>query len=224
MKTAAILILISLSALHFYCNAHNEKGNAPIKGQAQDTTFLKDIPYRPGRPDIFYREMKRDIADLNLDTLEAGFDSLQIRIWCTYGNLIYHQLIILKKTQGKWSGHLLSFNGNDRSQYTGESRFFNSRRRSLTPKSGWEKFTRKLFALQITTLPSITEIPNLKPEGTGGDGENGIYAVEVATPHLYRFYRYEELAIYKDRFWQASNMEKILRLMEKEFAFKRINM
>jgi hypothetical protein len=71
-----------------------------------------------------------------------------------------------------------------------------------------------LFALQITTLPHMSDIPGLRDGWTDGVS----YNVEVATKDQYRFYGYHLPDKFQDKYWQAKNMVDILNLIGSEFG------
>lgn len=86
------------------------------------------------------------------------------------------------------------------------------------PASGWDNFMKRLFDLQIMSLPDMSRVPGYE-ELDGADGAS--YFIEFATKDKYRFYGYWEPAIFT-QFWEARNMEEILRLIEQELDFKRL--
>src|SRR5437762_516793 len=129
----AIIIFISIFSWSFI-----PKQNAP--------GFKKEIPcYASGKKDIFYTAIRKFEKIANLDTLENGFDSLQIRIWYNYAKTRSGKKIFSIKRQNKnWTGTL----------YTD----FTDSIKNVIPKSGWSSFMKKLFSDDIMTLPNMDEI------------------------------------------------------------------
>ena len=65
-------------------------------------TFLYEIPEHKTSWDSIYSQIqKRNLKYLKLESLEKGFDSVQIRIWYDCINMP-HFLVILKNFNGKW--------------------------------------------------------------------------------------------------------------------------
>ena len=180
-----------------------------------DTTkFTKEIPtWRNGEPDLFYKLTQQKVKQLNIDSLQNGYDSLQIRIWYDYSLINLRKLLILKRTNSIWTATANSM--------TVEWNAFNltetvktQKIKTLTPKNGWNNFLSKIFGLQVQTLPNMNDIPGLSDGWTDGVSFN----VEVATKKSYRFYGYHLPDKFQDKYWQAKNMVDILKLIETEFG------
>jgi hypothetical protein len=73
-----------------------------FKTRAQTSSqFLKEIPIEregrhKGQPDLMFQFLRKDASDLNFDSLEKGFDSLQVRIWLGHSLAVKRNLVILK--------------------------------------------------------------------------------------------------------------------------------
>ncbi len=147
---------------------------------------------------------------LNIESLETGFDSIQIRIWYEYSLLKKRDLIILKFTQGEWNGTFYSMIVDWDPLKTTET-ILSKSVKNVKPKSGWNNFTKKLVDLKLTTLPNMRDIPGLSD--TWDDGTT--YAVEIAAGKKYRTYSYHEPEEFKD-YWQANKMLAILEIFSKE--------
>ena len=181
------LIIIFFCILLFSCNG---RGNSSISKPSPkvDTTtiFKKEIPtYKIGGVDLFYELKKQKEKQLKLDSLESGFDSLQIRIWYHDALLINRELIVIKRTNQKWTAdHYEMIVEWD--VYKNTETITTNKVTSLIPKSGWYNFITKLLDLKIMTLPNMNDIP-----GLADNWHNGItYNIEVATKKQYRFYGY----------------------------------
>ena len=212
-KLFRFFIVACLVGLLFSCNA--QAGNTHTKELAD--TVMRDIPLdKKGKPTLSYLSKVQIAAQLKLDTLENGFDSLQIRIWYGYARTDSGQLVIIKNINNKWTAELftllyhLNENGN-----TLKSISKNVVLRE--PNSGWENFTSNLFELQIMGLPDFRKIINY-PDIADGNG----VSIEIATTKQYRYYLYQEPKMVQDKIKQAKKIEEILELIEDEFNFKRL--
>jgi hypothetical protein len=207
----AFITSIYFSILFFVCNGQSDSDKISANHKSNDTV-TKEIPLdRKGNPDLFYLLAKQKARQLELDSLELGYDSLQLRIWFDYSLSKRKHLVVIKRVKDKWLCQL----------YIMETHYDASKDREtiltknikvVQPKSGWIIFTRTLFALKITTLTS-------GPEG-GMDGVG--YNVEVATKHQYRFYEYWSPETTQDKSWGSKNMVEIIKFLERECDFKRL--
>jgi hypothetical protein len=209
------LIIVAISATNFcLCK---EQGPSSLAPQDKVDTVVKDIPLdKNGKVVASYKYKNEIVSKLKIDTLENGFDSIQIRIWYGYAFKDTAQLVIVKNRNDKWSADLYtllpSFNKNRNAIES-----INSLVLIKEPKSGWIKFMKELFDLQIMTLPDMDKIaPNIVI--ADGDG----VVVEVSTKNQYRFYHYLEPSSIQDKLPQAKRMENILQHIEKELDFKRL--
>jgi hypothetical protein len=187
-----------------------------VIGKTADT-ITKDIPHdTKGNPLRFYHKKAEMEKKVELTPLENGFDSLQIRIW--YGVALRDslQLLILKKSDSKWSAELYSL----RLNYDKNRDSLVSVTKSVEikqPVSGWENLADSLAKLDIYTLPDAHEISSYS-EGNDGYG----VTVEFATKRRYRIYNYpsfnEQTGVNESR-----KVEQIIELIEKDFSFKRLS-
>ncbi len=211
--TMQTIFIIIFSTIFFLCNAQNDPSVSNPSPKVNTTIlFKKEIPtYANGSADLFYELVKQKEKQLKLDTLESGFESLQIRIWYDYDLRINRELLVLKYTNGKWKGEhfemLVKWDADKNVETVTGSKI-----NSVTPKSGWESFIHRLLDLKIMTLPNMDNIPGLVDNWT--DGVN--YNIEVATKKQYRFYGYHLPEKFEDRFWQAKNITEILALISTE--------
>lgn len=169
--------------------------------------FVREVPH----DDNFYEYINREAFALQLDSLEAGYDSLQFRIWLGHSMAIVNHIVILKCKDQKWDGQLVSFSIDD------ENNYVNKKVRKISPRSGWGTLIDSLYKLKIATLPHETNIA-----GYNGAGADGIsYDFEIATSKSYRIYRYSnpEENIH---FRQAVLVLQIANLLENEFDLQYI--
>lgn len=180
-------------------------------------TVVKDIPLtNNGKPSPVYLAMQAFERSLNLDVLEEGFDSLQIRLWAAYTFTDTIQLLIVKRQEQQWIAEFGTIKYKDDVRH-GNIQILNNKFEYKTPKSGWDNFVKELLKTRILTLPDVYEISNY-PSPIHADN----FSVEFATNNLYRFYSYPAPHSAMAEVLEAKNMETILQLMEKEFSFKRL--
>ena len=204
------LIIIFLSILLFSCDGKDNSSISKPSSKVDTTTiFKKEIPtYKIGGVDLFYELKKQKEKQLKLDSLESGFDSLQIRIWYDYALLTNRELIVIKRTNHKWTAdHYEMIVEWDALRNT--ETITTNNVKSLIPKSGWHDFITKLSDLKIMTLPNMNDIPGLVDKWHDGV----TYNIEVATKKQYRFYGYHLPGKFEDKYWQAKKMTEILTLV-----------
>ena len=202
-----IIFLCSITLLS--CNGQDSSSTSSPSTKVDSALFKKEIPtYKDGGVDLFYTLKKQKERQLQLDSLESGYDSLQIRVWYDYALFTNRDLIVIKRTNGKWSA--------DRYEMIVHWDYLNNtetikttKKKFVTPKSGWGYFINKLLELKIMTLPDMNSIPRLQDNWTDGV----TYNIEVATKRQYRFYGYHLPEKFEDNFWQAKNMTGILHLI-----------
>jgi hypothetical protein len=219
IKSISVLriLFFAILGLLLACKQQNRYSSTTKNKYPTADTLKKDIPLdKKGRPRSYYRNKGGVENKLGLNTLENGFDSLQIRIWYGYAFNDSSQLVILKKTNGSWKGDFftLKYNLNNRRDSI-ES--ISKQVMSKEPRSGWQSFINKLLALHVLTLPDYQTIPDYYQ---GADGDAVI--VEIASERLYRIYSYQAPGVHKDKHNEARNIEDILTLIEDEFGFYRL--
>jgi hypothetical protein len=193
------------------CKGQTHSSNSPIVFVDTTKPFKKEIPtYKNGSVDLFYELAKTKRKQLGLDSLENGFDNLQIRVWYDFALVRERKLVVIINRDTTWAAtvYLLQVD------WDGETETILSKKiKQVTPKSGWAIFSKRLLDLKIVTLPNQDDV---KDYGSGFDGRT--YNVEVATKNQYRFYGYWEPQEYQLKFWQAKNMAEILKLFETELG------
>ena len=164
-----------------------------------------------GRVDMWYGIKNHNEKLLKLESLESGFDSLQIRIWYEYSLVYDRDLIIIKRTDGIWSAKHYEMELNPDST-DNPTTFKTVKVKDVSPESGWPDFINKILELGITTLPNMDAIPGLDDSWLDGVTFN----IEIATKNQYRFYGYHVPYQFADKFWQAKKMTEILNLLSNE--------
>ena len=137
-----------------------------------DNSFYKEIPhYKSGEIISYYSTIKKYENIFKLDTIENGFDSLQIRIWYHYPKFrTPKHVFILKKQNNTWTTMLYSF---DKDSLM-----------IINPKSNLNKVIHNILKNKIMTLPNMDDIKGL--EDGYADGES--YTIEISDKNHYRLY------------------------------------
>ena len=179
--------------------------------------FKKDIPINKyGQYVSFYREDKEMQKLLGLDSLEDGFNALQIRVWYNlFGK--ERRMVEITNKDSVWSAAVYIFRGRTEN---GTTAIASKEINQVTPASGWAYFSKRLLDLKILTLPHSFDIDGYAM-ASPFDGD--IYSVELATKNQYRFYDYGNPAMLDRSFWQAKNMVDILQLFKDELNVKQGN-
>lgn len=196
------IIILSFAA----CNAPTSSRSQPSTFVDTNKTFKKEIPLA----DIFYTLAKAKQRQLGLDSLENGFDNLQVRVWYDFALVRERKLVVITNRDAVWTAVVYDL----QVDWDGQTETILSKNvKQVTPKSGWVTFSKRLLELKIVTLPNQDVIEGYYQ---GTDGET--YNVEVASKNRYRFYGYWAPGLYRDKFWQAKNMTEILNLFETELG------
>jgi len=195
-----LLEIVLLLSACTSCNQHNSA--AGVKTEIP-TDIFRNV-------DIYYQSAKDRQKKLGLDSLENGFQDLQIRVWYNAALVKDRKLVVITNKDSNWTAAIYDLPVTR----AGETETMLSKKTNqLSPKSGWQSFSKKLLELKIMTLPNQDDV-----EGYSA-GEGGTtYSVEVATKDQYRFFNYWQPQGYKDRFWQARKMTEMLQLFETELG------
>ena len=185
--------------------------NSPSAFVDTTKTFLKEIPtYQDGGISIFYELAKTKQMQLGLDSIEDGFDNLQIRVWYEFALVRDRKLVVITNKDTVWTAIIYNL----QVDWDGITETILSKNvKVVIPKSGWKTFINKLLDLKILTLPDQNDV-----KGYGGGFDGRTYNVEIATKNQYRFYGYWEPQEYQTKFWQAKYMSDILKLLETELG------
>lgn len=207
-----LYILITISFIS--CDANKPKVSN-LNHTLQDTV-IKDLPKGiNGKIDEAYYLKDAEERKAGFENLEAGFDSVYIRIWCGCP-FDKSQVIELKCQNEKWTAEKFNltdiYNENSDSIIT-----VKKESQKGTPKSGWDSFIKELYSLDILTLPTYQSIPNYNLP-TDSYSIN----VQVATKTKYRMYIYPAASYNKENITEAKKMSQIMDLIESELDFKRL--
>ncbi|MBO9204663.1 MULTISPECIES: hypothetical protein [Niastella] len=155
-----------------------------------------------------FHNVRQLSKQLNLNPVEVGFDSLQIRVWFDHSMALRKHLVIIEKQNHDWSGRLYEMNVGyvDTLNYNIIQHY---EKKNVKPASGWPPFINDLSQLKIRELS----------DSSRGGADGITYCVEILTPGKYTYYDFYEPENNKDKDWQAANMVKIIALLEREFKF-----
>ena len=188
--------------------------------------FLHEFPQKRGLFDSsLYNYIVNREKELNLTSLDKGFDSIQIRI--SYGgSFVGERLVILSNKDNKWTAEvskiITSVNRGFEDSLNADFWDQYSLTRTIhykMPKSGWSKFIKKLFNLNILTLPDEANIKDFsRMAATDGSG----ILVEVATKNIYRAYTYGEMDSYNQNHSEMMNISQILKFVDEELGLDKL--
>ncbi|MBI5219483.1 MAG: hypothetical protein HY958_11185 [Bacteroidia bacterium] len=206
IKTVIIILIVEL-ILTFQTNCF-------CQSNLKDTinVFKRGIPQKNKNNSEYqsYILKQAKVQQLKIDSLEDGYDSLEIRIWYNPSWSLYHYLFVLKFSNSIWAASIykLEIKWNDR-QLT--EIIVDVQINNKIPKNGWSIFLSKFFELKINELSP--PIPcYITTDGTG-------YDVEVASKKQYSFNSFQIPNNYKD-YTQLKNLVTILKLIETEFGIE----
>jgi hypothetical protein len=187
--------------------------------------FLWVLPRCTGRmrhqpPERFVRDIPEGLQDLHesigtirdslkLESIDSGFDSIEIAIWTNVNHV--QKVFVIKNAKGAWSASFIRF-GPVLDKYRDSVVGFRYNVSPVAPRSSWNAFAAQLFGDHILTLPDERKLPKYE---IVGDGRH--LAVEVATREKYRIYTYTNPEM-NERIQEAQDVMSILDLIKNEFG------
>lgn len=221
-------IVIVISTIFASCVTINtsklEKYYTPIPETSKelDIPTYKDEKNFKGYPFVYWNFCKQKQNQLGLVNPETSNDSLIFRVWIT--NPVGrkgqpHGLIEIKNDSTGWNGKLILMSVDFKFKTISET-ITEKKVIELKPlKTDWENVMRSLMSLKIAELPTDDSIPGYYDDNPNGAYSNlsTTFSFEYATPHIYRFYQYNNIYRVADKFWQPKNVISILDLLEEEF-------
>ena len=216
LRRTLVRSVLSCSMILLLVSCDNKTQIHSDKKPLKDYSVAKEIPLtRKGIPVLFYRLSKNVSYQLNLDSLELGFDSLQIRLWLDCSVKSYKRLFVLSNSNNNWSGVEYEY-ASEWIEKADSERLLSQTNQIITPELGWNKFMDSLNRLDIYNLPDMYSVKGMVPLALDGD----YYFLEIANKEKYKFCIYSNLDYYLDKKeWPASNMAKIIDLFSHEFGF-----
>ncbi len=197
------IVIVWIGMFFFGCKSQGDSA-AP---------FSKDIPLaKDSTPIRAYIYKEQVVKKLRLDYLEAGFDSLQLRVWYSPSSTDSFQLLEIKCVDGQWSG-TTGFFATHLTEDSQSIDWINGERIKNKPVSGWPAFVKKVFDLEIMTLPDVNKL-----DTKVAIGHSGGVALEVATKSGYRFYHYYDPEVFDGKVPEAQKMDEIIALINREFS------
>lgn len=219
------LYIIGLVVILISCNEHDDAAE-PNEYAAKFIADLNQSDTFRYETSIIFTDTLRQIVDstfynkksdlerrLGLESLEDGYDSIQIRFSYSIGIFDEWVLVALRHNRIKWTGEVSII----KEHFNMEKETVGSLSRKIRfdqPKSGWFEFINKLFDLQILVIEDEKNI--LKDEIASVTDGDGVF-LEIATPNVYRNYGYSNLDIQPQRFWQVRNVKVIKDFFIDEF-------
>lgn len=160
---------------------------------------------------------KNEIANrLNLDSLEKGYDSFQIRIWYGYRESDSMQVVVIKnKNNSEWEANLITvipLFDSSANQLTS----VNSQIKEKKPENGWEGLAK--IADEIRKL-NQDKIRKVLGEGSMTADAHGI-AIEIGTKNMYKFYHMENVLYASDLSNAGKNISMLLSSINRELKIE----
>jgi hypothetical protein len=203
------LISILFFTMLFCCKIKTER---PLP-----VVFHRDIPIdKKDKPTRLFQHVRYAERSYNLDTIENGIDSMEIRIWLGYGLIDSTQVIVLRNKDNSWKAFF----------YTIVPHYMppldtpvsvDIFKREVFPKRSWGLVLDSLFKDDILTLPDDSKIPGYEWVFDGGT-----ISVEISTLSGYRLYSYSTLSN-DEKPPQVLKMENIMNLLTNEFDIKMLD-
>lgn len=179
-----------------------------------------EIPkYDNGKPFVYWHFDKQKESQLNLTRPEISSDSLLIRVWFavpTTKKNQRHQLVELKNSNNIWSGQVINMNV-DFNMKNLEETITNYSITPVNPRSSWKILIDSLYYFKIDSLPTDENLPDYGSKSTNYSTLAPTFSFEYSTPHLYRFYQYNNVWSIENKYWQAANVVRITNLLDREF-------
>jgi hypothetical protein len=216
MKKNSPLIFLLFISVIYSCGYKKNYVEDFNNKRPPEMDFFRDVPNnKSGKPIIFSRFKNQYEKKFNLYSLDNGFDSIEIRIWC---NLIVRppgkqNLIIFKNSKRIWTGSIIQYEGiyNPNDHFSIDS-FKSFHVRNMRFQNDFSSFINCIFSYDLLSLPDYNMLTGY-PSSTSP----GIVNIEIATKKLYRVYSYEEPFDAKANFPEAEKLIKILSLVEGKF-------
>ncbi len=207
-----LLILMTLYIANVSCyNDSSKKSELKI---IPNDSFIREIPAWYEKDNLTQKVLAKLHTLLELESLQNGFDSLQIRILIDCGNKISN-LVVLDRREDKWNAVFYSFK-----IYYDEKLDFEIQKlniKSRFPKSGWKSFYEDLIETGVIDLPDHMKFYPEYNLPTDGDR----VLVEISTLKKYRLYEYPELVLNSNIAEGPGKLLQALKLIETEFTYKR---
>jgi hypothetical protein len=177
-----------------------------VNNKLNRSFFRDSFPEKEGKE--LFESINKIRDSLKLDTLENGFDSLQIRIWLADAHK--QEVIIIKNKKGVWDAEFILFRP-ILNKKMDSVLFFAKNMIRKEPKEPWPSLINKLINYHILTLPDQGRLSGYEHPY---DGLNTTF--EIATKTVYRLYSYHEPGVNK-QLQQARDVVNILDTIKSEF-------
>lgn len=204
----------------FGCNKH-------IKSDNNETNFVLELPDTSKKDfPIIYKVKENLVKELNLQNLENGVDTFELRLWVKSEPTNGGQVFIIKKIKNEWTCFNYFY-------IEGKFKWIDNREiyenfynfsvdtfwvKKRNPKSNWINFMQKIDKEGIFELQNQSDIIGWKDIV-----EDGItYSVEYANNSKYRFYSYNCPDVYSDNFIDCKRMTNILEIFDEEIGLNLI--
>jgi len=198
-------------AFIFFLSVFTKCNNLAIKPKKQKVIVKKEIPSMPDGNFFWFYNIKNELEKkLNLNSLEEGFDSLQIRIWFEFPNTNDLQIITIKNTSSKWSGEFYVIKN---SLIESSNSKINVSRKEWIPIDGWKRLIDSIQEIEIMSVPAIE---NLNDYSICNDGYG--VTIETSTKTKYRIFSYPCYS--ENKSISAIKITKFMKILNEQINIK----
>ena len=174
---------------------------------------------------IPYLVKNKLVTQLNLNRLENGVDSFELRFNTRISLIPYGQLLIIKKIDNRWTcieynyviKHPVMASGQKTLDYVQSFAIDTIQVVKKNPSSGWLKFLTSIDSRNIYDLPDQEDIRAWDSLHVAiADGTS--YFVEFANDDRYKFYSYTDPQFFAKYFNECRKMTEIIGIFDREFG------
>ncbi len=166
--------------------------------------------------DVFYEVKKNAATELNLNKLENGIESFELRLWSKFEVFNLGHVMIIKRINNHWTclDYTYIESRKEVFDYITDFTIDTFWVKKKQPKSGWRSIFTEIKKEGIYDLPTQSKI-----DGWEHNICDGItFYIEFATKNKYKFYSYNCPDVYEDNFKECKHMTNILEVFDEEFG------
>ncbi len=196
----------------FFISAFYLTSNTCYCQNETNYAFYKEIAKGTNNKERLLYSLRRSETMLKLDTVQNGFDSIEIRLWFSYSFISSDQLLVIKNKDNNWSGLFYDYRplfSEDRKS----DPVLEIKSRNLFPGIPWTSVIDTLYKNNILTLPNYTQIKDYYSVN-----DPDVLSIEVSTRKSYRLYIYPSPINTKSA--ETTNIENILNFLAQTFDLK----
>lgn len=197
-----------------HIKAQTNDFNRVVDSLKRDTFYIDAPKTRRGGVGAEFLSGRRLEKFYNLESIDRGYDSVNIRIWLGYDRYSTELINIINRG-GVWLATITNYLNKKTSIQDTVFALEKSSKIKL-PRDNWDSFIRKLTLLNLLTLPSDESIKNYDQT----TGESKRVLVEISTKFFYKIYSYTEPNRHVTYVSEAAQIEKILDYLQDQLQFR----